>query len=245
MNPMPEPRRVYSEGEAADLLKRAAELQEQSGQDTYQPGVTWEDLVQIAKDAGIDPAYLERATTSAPAAKERHKGLLNYSVERVVDGELPLEKFDVILEAARPMNSSKTQPAQVGKTLRSQTWMGWNAGQIEVSSKKGRTRIKVGTNAGLPYLMAVHGPFIAAIVTLANLSERGMAPLGLAIAGGLLLVAGFFFQLIMRKSREQADQLVDRIAETVAEEAALPVELHGSAVIAPAAEISQEVSGQG
>jgi hypothetical protein len=241
---VPEPRRVYSEGEAAELLKRAAELQEASGHEAYQPGVTWDDLVEIAKDAGIDQAWLERATIASPAAKERHKGLLNYSVERVVEGELPSDKFDVILETARPMRSGKSQPTQVGKTLQSRTWMGWNAGQIEVSSRKGRTRIKVGANAAIPYLMAVHIPFVAAIISLANLSALGLAPIGLAIAGSLLLAAGFLFQFIMKKSREQADQLVDRIAEAVAEEAVIGVEMHGSAVLESTQESSQPISGQ-
>jgi hypothetical protein len=220
---VPQPDRIFSESEASELLQKAVALQEASAQGGgYKPGITWTELNRIAEEAGVDRSFLEQALTAPIAVKKEKNSFFSSSVERVVQGELPADKFDVILEAARPMQTSKVLPSQVGRTLRSNTWMGWNQAAVEVSARGGRTRIKVGTNALIPYFAAVHAPFILSIIALAGSAQEGNPLAGLVIAGGLMLLSGFFFTMMMRKGRQQAVELADRLAEVVMEEC--PVE---------------------
>lgn len=216
---VPKPDRIFSESEASELLQRAVALQESSVQGgSYKPGITWDELNRIAEEAGVDRSFLEQALTAPIATKQEKSSFFSSSVERVVQGELPADKFDVILEAARPMQTAKSQPAQVGRTLRSKTWMGWNQADVEVTARGGRTRIKVGTNAFVPYFAAVHAPFILSIVALVGSAQEGNPLAGMIIAGGLMLLSGFFFTMMMRKGKKQAVELADRLAEVVMEE---------------------------
>ncbi len=71
-----DPKKVFSEQEAAQLIVDAAKLQESAGQHDYTPGVTWTELQRMADDVGVDPDYLKKAlakksTNSKPTVKPK------------------------------------------------------------------------------------------------------------------------------------------------------------------------------
>jgi hypothetical protein len=83
--------RVFSERQAAELLKRASELQaEAGGEDSH--AMSFEELQQVASEAGIDPRFLEQAALDVRDRTDLQTRLLGapptYELERTVQGAL-------------------------------------------------------------------------------------------------------------------------------------------------------------
>ena len=62
---LPDARR-YSDREVARILERATELQRAEPSATNPEGLTLAELTEIAREAGIEPALLRRASAEAP-----------------------------------------------------------------------------------------------------------------------------------------------------------------------------------
>src|SRR5579859_3641216 len=99
---MAEPQPVFSEKEVSEIMQRAAELQEKE-QAGYARGVTRDELVRIAEELGVSPEVLTRAIDEQTERKARRPWQFVREEERVVDGEIDPNDFDLILESLRPM----------------------------------------------------------------------------------------------------------------------------------------------
>lgn len=216
---------MYSEQEVAAILKRAIELTEQEGA-AYQPGVTREELIRIAEDVGVPIQALERAILELGESKEARGPLqLSAEFERVVDGEVDPDQYDLIIEGIKPLQRGHSAgPSQVGRKLTMPAWNGVGQSQIELTAREGRTRIKVKSNALFQGLMTLYPAFVGSIIAMGSLGERGLIGVGALIAAGLTAVGVGLFGFLTRrgheKSREMADELRDRVARTLAEQAA-------------------------
>lgn len=218
---MPE-QRVFSEQEVAQILRRAVELTEDEVAKGYKPGITEDELERIAGEVGVDPAALRRAILEA--GEHKHiKGPLSLTeeFERVVEGELDPSQFDVIAEGIKPLsNAGQPHMTQVGRTLQLSAWTGVSQARVTVTSRNGRTKLHVKSNALFQGLMTLHPAFIASLITVASLSERGMGWLGAAIGIGVMTIGLTLFKKLTgighRKAEKMADDLRERIAETLA-----------------------------
>src|ERR1044072_720629 len=145
-------RKVFSEQEVTAVVRRAVQLQEQAGKDSYTPGVTPEELEKIAADLGIESRYLQQAIDEAVHSETR-RGPFNLTeeFERVVDTELSPDDYDVLLKHLRAVGP-RHPITQVGRTLTGTTWTGRSVARVEVTSKRGRTRVTVRSNPIFAFL---------------------------------------------------------------------------------------------
>ncbi|HZH98018.1 MAG TPA: hypothetical protein VEX38_03530, partial [Fimbriimonadaceae bacterium] len=195
---MDEKKRIFSEQEVGEIVRRAVQLQEQAKDaELYTPGITREELSRIAREMGIDPKYLEMAIGTSKVSPDPKRGVFNLTqeFERVVDGELKQEDFDLLLEhvRARP-GPHGPSIAQIGRTLSGRSTKGIFSSIIDVTSRKGRTKISVRSSPVFAYLVALHPAVIGSIIAMAAFGEQGSISAGIATAAGLLTVGGIAFK---------------------------------------------------
>lgn len=213
--------RVFSEQEVAQIIKRAAEITEEGAEPTYVPGVTREELEKIAAEVGVSASALERAINEARERTHKRGPLrLTEEFERVVDGELDPSQFDVVLEGVKTFG--RGEPTLVGRSLRADAWTGAGQAHIDVTSRNGRTKLKVKSNAFFEALMTLYPSFIATAITVGTLSAKGMGLLGAAIGAGVMTVGGLLCGKLIKVGHRNAERLADdiqsRIAGAVAEQ---------------------------
>jgi len=229
-----EPKKVFSEQEAAQLIVEAAKLQESDGQHDYTPGVTWAELQRMAGDVGVDPDYLRKVIgAQTPGTKTTSKprsflGMpLSEDFERVVDAELPPGNFDVVASEFYSTGGGSAQtgyggPSVIGRMIKGSFYEGIWYGSLEVSSRHGRTRIKARTSNAIA-TMAIWLPimllsFMMGVIITAKNSPENL-PLALSIWGtasaGLWASLGY----ILSKDRAKIEQKLERMSEAVMDEA--------------------------
>lgn len=213
--------KVFSEKEAGELLQRAVKLQE-SGQSGagYTPGVTLDELEKIAKEAGVDPKYLHEAMLCANTDSDK-KGWhsLTDEYERVIDGELPPEHFDVVLEHVKNRNLGRGAGVnQVGRTMSVDTFTGGSTARVTITSRNGRTRINVRSTAIGAYFLSLHPTLVVGVVLGANLCSHGYVWQGLTAGFGLVGAGFALFTHLMKRGKLKARELADKIASSVEDE---------------------------
>ncbi|MBX3114331.1 MAG: hypothetical protein KF836_07165 [Fimbriimonadaceae bacterium] len=228
-----EPKKVFSEQEAAQLIVEAAKLQESDGQHDYTPGVTWAELQRMAGDVGVDPDYLRKViATQTPGAKKASKprsflGMpLSETFERVVDAELPPENFDVVAGEFYTMGGTPQTgyggPSIIGRMITGSFYEGIWHGSLEVNSRHGRTRIKAVTSNALA-TMAIWTPlvFLSFMIGVLITAKKSPENLPLALAIWATFSAGLWASLgySLRKGREKIEHKLDRMSNAVFEEA--------------------------
>ena len=216
---MGEGKRVFSEKEASEVLGRAARLQEErGGGGSYSPGLTHDELVRIATEAGIDPENLEAAIRAASAAPTK-RGFLNLveEDERVVDAELDPKDFDVVLDVAKPARTRRHPVAQVGRTLTMQTRHKGGQYRVEVASRNGRTRLRVTSVPFLAYLMSLHPAILLAFFGGMNMAAQGDRAGATAFVLAMLMVGMLAFVALVRRGKGNTTELADLIEEKIRE----------------------------
>lgn len=225
--------RVFSEKEAGEIVQRAVRLHEAELESTipYTPGITADELMRVAMEIGVDPKFIEQAMIEGGSAESK-KGILHLTeeFERVIQGELDPNRFDVILDQLKVMNHKGQGATQVGRTLQATHWTGLSQANVQVTSRNGRTRVNVKSNALFAWLFALHPAFIASVITLAGTGESGNILIGLAVTGGLGVAAWAGFRSLLKTGHRRAGELAERLSRTIAEETAGPRSLGSQAV---------------
>lgn len=243
---LPAPRR-YGDREVARILERATELQRAEPSAANPEGLTLAELTEIAREAGIEPEMLRRAAselaerTPARTLVARLAGApVSIRVERVVEGELPPERFDAIIPRIQQATDGQGTASAVGRTL---TWSSQNtentsSQQVLISSGDGRTLIRweerFGGLAGALFGGIVGGGGVglgvgagAALAGMLGSAALGVGIAALAVVGSYGLTRGIF-RRIVRGREAAALEVVDEIAAFVAgmqpRTAALPTE---------------------
>lgn len=200
--------RVFSEKEAADILQRAARIQESSA-GSYSAGVTYEELQRIASETGIDEASLQKAL-DAPLEKTTRILNLVEETERVIEGELAPEAMDAFAEVlskyGRVQNGS-----QIGRSFNGYVNGGTIYAKVELHSRNGRTRIKVKSMPVMAYLFGMHIPLILGITSGAAMMGNGLVAAGAAVMAMLFTIGFVIFNILAKKSMERSRQMADEI----------------------------------
>ncbi len=212
MNP-----RIFSEKEASEILQRAAKLQETSADGSYTPGVTIDELARIATEAGIDRKYLEAALT-APTSASVKTSLLNLIEEHelVIDGELDAEGLAELVDELRQVSKVRMVSA-VGNSCQGVVSKGTAYGEFQVSSRRGRTRIRLKQTPFVAYFMGLHVPLILSLALGANFAAHGLVWPALFGALGLFIAGCGAFYYLAKRGKEQARQLFATIGERLRE----------------------------
>ncbi|HET9385360.1 MAG TPA: serine/threonine-protein kinase [Gemmatimonadales bacterium] len=153
------PRRRYDKDEVEEIVKRATELEATK---TVSGAMTIGSVEALAGEVGVAPDLvraaadsLRRPSTPNPAARPANKpnpwiaGPTRLHFERSVEGELPEEEYETVVDEVRQILQDAGQVTQFGRSF---TWSaarpGSNSGvrrslEITVSIRGGRTRITV------------------------------------------------------------------------------------------------------
>ena len=214
--------RVFSEKEASEILRRAAELMEKEvdGGKDYTPGITRQELENIAKEVGVDPKFLELAITQQGKPESKSGTLrLTEEFERVIEGELDPADFDVVAENIKVLSRMGNQGmTQIGRSMQASAWTGVSQANVSVSSRNGRTRLKVSSNPLFGFLMGGYPALIGSIISAASLSEHGYVGAGIAAAVGFLAAGVLAVRTLISKGHSAAEKLTDKLENAIAEE---------------------------
>jgi hypothetical protein len=214
-----ESRRVFSEQEVAEILKRAVVIAENQSA-TYTPGITLAEVERIAAEAGVPVAAVrqalaEREGTAPRSDSETRPGA---AIERVVDGELAPEDYDVVLDGLRSLRQAgHGQTAQVGKTLQARVWHGGAPTSVQLTSRKGRTRLVVQPQVWFSAFLALYPVFVFSIVAAGSLGEAGQG-----LLAGLIVVVTTAIGIVVatalaRRAQRKAIELAGRLTAKLEE----------------------------
>jgi hypothetical protein len=235
-------KRVFSEQETSEVLQKAAKLQEAASDAAYTPGITRSELDRIASEAGIDTKFVEQALGEIQTTKPKRSWLnLSEEFERVVDGEVDPDDFDQILLDLKPVGH-RHGLQQVGRTVSMQTYYKGAVCQVEMTSRKGRTRIKVKSVPLMAYFFSLHPALILGIVAGVNIGARGPWLIGCMVFFFSMLAGIMGFSTLVKKGHSSAQALVDVLEKRVEDHTSqLRENLVKSrpAPVAPVAEVEQ------
>ena len=230
-------RRRYGDKEVGLILKRAAELQQQEpASGTEGGGLTLFELEEIAAEAGIDPRYLRRAAADIEAGGSALRSdkaslifgaPLSIELERTLTGEFPEEEFSRLVPEVQRAAGGHGQASVLGKTLtwQSSTPQGERSLQVTVTSRDGRTRIRIeerlSTLAGNLFGGMVGGGGGGIGLGLGLGVGLGLQSAAFAIAwpvgiiGGAYLLARSIYTSTARKRQRVLRDLLDRLTERI------------------------------
>lgn len=216
-------KRVFSEQEVAEIIRRAAELQEHSSdrQADYRLGVTRDELERAAQEVGVAPEFLKQAIEEKLAGVRPRRGFaIAPEEERVVEGEIDPKDFDLILEHL-PVRASRRHPVtQVGHYMSLRARNGIGIAGVDIHSRNGRTRIRVKPIPIFEAILTFYPAFLATMIAAAPLAEAGQGLLSALIATLAWGGAIFGFLGLTRKARHNASRLADTLVTAVSEEIA-------------------------
>lgn len=229
--------RRFNDEEVALIIKRAAELQqtEQVAEDPAH-SMSLDEVEQIAREAGIDPRLIRRAAQGLDRPTDANRpspwagAPTRLVFERVVDGEIPVEAFEPLVNEIRRTFGDNGVPSVLGRTL---AWTSTRGGgrrnsrgrQIDVSiaSRGGVTTIRVeeelGNLAGALFggLVGGGGGGTTGITFGIGMGVFQSAPLSaalwVAVAGGFYMLARTIFANMTAKREKQIKDLIDRLDE--------------------------------
>ncbi|HRF59250.1 MAG TPA: hypothetical protein PLH94_04970 [Fimbriimonadaceae bacterium] len=209
--------KLYSEAEVSKIIQRAVELQE-AGTDatSYTPGVTTEELQKMAEELGVDPRYLEEAMREQidGASSQERKGA---EEERVVEGEVSPEDFDILLQSMRTVSMKNNPTAQIGRTLQTNAFAGGGMHKVEITSRNGRTRIKAKNFPFVQFMSTLYPAFILSAVGAPQIANAGHPNLAIGLAIGAIGAAWLAFKLWNDRAKKGLVRLADGLAARVQE----------------------------
>lgn len=157
MADLPAQNRKFNDEEVALIIKRAAELQ-QTEQVAQEPStaLTLSEVEQIAREAGIDPRLIRQAAHLLDRPSETSRpspwvGAPTHLVfERAVDGEIPVDDFEPLINEIRRTFGESGLPSVLGRTLAwSSSYQGGRRRNnsrmvnVTITSRSGITTIRV------------------------------------------------------------------------------------------------------
>ncbi len=224
----------FSHTEAKELVNRAADIQLRNP--TKPDALSLGGVQQIAAEVGIPPRYVDQAARSVdrPTEPPSHNAFLGaptmLQFERIVDGEVPESEYPELVEEIRTAlgNIGEIDTLSRSLTWRAQAVQGGRQVSVTVRPRAGRTRIRVqerlGVLAGGLYggiMGGVGGGGISMVFGIGIgaagipvITACGLA--GLVVTGSYAL-ARLIFTANVRSKTRQLSNLIDRLAEHVAE----------------------------
>lgn len=229
-------KKIFSEKEATDLMLKAARMQEEKPDPdsaAYVPGITLDELKRMAKELGVEERYLLKALDkegveyhTGPELK-KDSGFLGIpfvrEYEAVIDGELPPDHFDVVLEDMHHSSGGRgtgITPTQVGRSVKGSMMAGMGIGNFSMTSRNGRTRMNVRSNSFLPF-MAIGYPLsvVSMAVLLPILGKNNVPGVTIAITGVLLVTLAVALSgLLARHGHEKMKEKFEGMVKKVEEE---------------------------
>lgn len=233
--------RKFNDEEVALIIKRAAELQ-QTQEVASEPSsaLTLSEVEQIAREAGIDPKLIRQAAhgLDRPSETSRPSPWLGAPTrlvfERVVDGEIPVDEFEPLINEIRRTMGDNGVASVLGRTLAwTSSYQGGrrhNNGRmvnINIVSRSGVTTIRVEEEmrnvAGALFggLVGGGGGGTTGITVGLGMGYFHSAPIAVALwvgmAGAFYTLARTIFVRMTIKREKELQELTSRLEEQVSE----------------------------
>ena len=224
-------RRRYSDQEINAIIERAVRIQ-QSGRRGEEDelfgrsGVSLRSLKQLAAEAGLDAAVIEQAAAELDAAAVTGEksyfwgGPTSFKLERIIEGEVPEERWDELAEEIYEDLHDPKAPVRVGDLLECRDAIS----RVRVRSKDGQTRVAIssnygGTNPGCPSLFAIFAFLTVVILAMPQAGMPGVmkAVLSMVAIGGGYLGVRALVSSEYRKARKKLSELLERLTSKIVE----------------------------
>jgi hypothetical protein len=220
--------RRFNDGEIAQILKRASELQQAEPGDQSRAGLLLTEIEEVAGEAGIDPALVRRAAADLDAAQmpQRESAFLGgpmlLQFERIVDGEVPESEYEMLVEEIRRTFSITGIVTTLGRSLAWTTSPSHSATRIinvSVVPKNGVTTIRIeeqlraavaGAFVGTMGVGGV-GTMFATIAALKGAFIAVLWPLGVGVTCLSYITARLIYQSIVKRRTRELLQLLERL----------------------------------
>jgi hypothetical protein len=229
--------RKFNEEEVALIIKRAAELQqtEQTEQQETGNALSLSEVEQIAREAGIDPRLVRHAALGLdrPHGSNRPSPWVGAPTrivfERVIDGEVPAEEFENLINEVRRSLGDNGVPSVLGKTL------AWSSSthdrrrasgrqvDVTIAPRSGSTTIRVEeelrNTAGALFggIMGGGGGGTSGVVIGIGMGVFHSAPLAVGLLacslGTFYTIARTIFGRIAQRREKEMSELAGRLEE--------------------------------
>lgn len=170
--------RRFTEKEAGEIVRRAAESQSRLPRDSSGEGIAEQELRAAARELGIDDVAFDQAVEAQESSPPPEKaglfgGPFRYETEAILDGPVDDACWeDIVAEVRRTYG----EPGKVEKRGSTYEWVGTGGGlantTLTVTQGKGSARLRITAvlegAAFIPYLLAVIPAFIG-IALISNL----------------------------------------------------------------------------
>jgi len=227
MHDDPDRQQLFTEKEISLILKRSAEIQAET--DTIDStGLSLEELKQIAGEVGINPSHIETALAEIRSGKSESVsfhvlgGPTSARLERVVEGEISPDQWEDVATEIRQSFRAVGTTGQVGQSLEWTRTSRHMQNQVAVTSKNGRTKIRIVSSFGgmMSYFMPVVIPsLIVAFVVIPLVLPAAIAvkgALSLGIVALLYMLIRLAFGTLSQKQAHKARDLMTRLEKIVA-----------------------------
>ncbi len=226
-----EPPKLFSEKQISTILRRATEMQEAS-KTTDPTGLTFEELQQIAVEAGIDAKHIAAAITEQEQegdVDERFYWLgapTSIEMERVVAGEVADEQWQEMVLEIRQAFDLVGGAGRVGRSFEWTHDSKDQQAQVTVTSHGGQTKIRLFAHypnaAALTFMTSTILAMMAAGSLAGFLAPSAFLNFWTFLVGLLaasFVAARFVFARMIGKKQRKAQQLLARLEQIVAEPA--------------------------
>ena len=225
----------YDDETTAEILKRAAELQHEGVVSVPRgDGLTGSELEQVAREAGIDPAFVRRAITESDLSTPdtEHSRFLGevktLEIGEMLEGEVSPDSIDRMIEEVR---RAFADGGNVTRTDRSATWSASRALAssrlsnlvVAITARDGQTEIRISERLDNLSSALFLGIFVAGSgMGVAVSGAIGMGELGAPVVFGAMAVAAVstcygtartLYTRSTRKRRRELQRLLGRMVE--------------------------------
>jgi hypothetical protein len=227
--------RLFDDETAGLVLRRAAEMQHESNVPAHRgDGLSAADLEQIAKEAGIDPAFVRRAIVEAQVSspETEHSPVFGevktLELVEVMEGEVSPDSVDRMLEEVQ---RAFADGGTVTRTGRSATWSAsrtlassrLSSLVVAITARDGQTEVRITERLdNLASALFVGLGVAGSAVGVGISGAVGMGEFGsLALFAGMAVTAvtGFYGTARMlytrstRKRRRELQRLLGKLVE--------------------------------
>ena len=233
--PEKRPGKRFGDDEVGAILERAANMQEQAvtKTDGSSGGLTLQDLREIAKEAGIDPRFVDLATVHQNAPVETKGGSLaggaySWQYQTSLDGEIDDRNREKILHAIRSVMGQKGELVDVYGRMEWSYDDGTGAVITGITSHDGKTQIDVSAvkSAEASMIHALGIPFGgvfggAALAGLLGLTGGAAVPFMVGAGGASYGLARLGWKLRSQWWERRLEKVIDRVSSIVQDVAQL------------------------
>lgn len=224
---------TYSRKEISKILSKASEIQKQKDLYGDRDGLTEQELIQLAKEVGIDSSSLLEAlqTYDEPEFEKNFnwiKGNSSVQTALKLDGEIDDSTWNKVVQEIRK------ETGGIGALSKNNTSFEWEQRRRDIGYKhisltpgEGATEVQIVNSwRGVKFISTFFACLIGFMMTAVSLKGSALSDFALIMApfGALLglIPSRIFLSSYFKKQKQQVENLVSRISKVLKKHQAQP-----------------------